>query len=186
MAFYSLPLDQTNLHIHQVEVLCTFSGLEPEPDIYDVDYTQEDLEAGEDPFFKRDYCYLVVGDDDENLSKIVSKFVREDDPGWDLYDVCVQDVISCEISNYNQVHHKIEGDQGRLIQDAFIRLWGEPQKNNIFILDDRLFVPDPTLTIFPAILDFGWEKLIPEELVREFESNEIQGFQIHDNLPKVG
>ena len=175
---YSLPLDQTNLYIHMVEVQVQYSGEEPEPDCYDPDYE----EGEEDPWFIRGYCYVVPDYQDPDLYTYIRSCVEEDNTeGWDITDIQIEDIYTDPVSEYPTNCRCMDKDLDLIWKEEFIRRWGNPEEDNIFVFQDRLYVPDPSFVLFPGVLSYTLEEQpqTDQQLLDLFQEEEVVGLQIH-------
>lgn len=174
---YSLPLDQTALYIHFVEVRVRFEGYDPEPE--DEDEAEEDR----DSWFYREYCYIVPDCEDPNLRETVFDWVPEDDPEWEVDEIEIINTQKDHISDYPTNCTMMDKDKEAIFKEEFVRRWGEPRKPSdaVTIKEDRLYVQDLDHVLFPVGFFLGRDKMSNEELIEHFEDEDIEGLQIHED-----
>jgi len=174
---YSLPLDQTDLHIHFVEIRVCFKGYDPEPE--DEDKAEEDR----DPWFYREYCYIVPDREDPNLRETVFDWVPEDDPEWEVDGIEILNIQKDHISDYPTNCFMMDKEKEAIFKDEFVRRWGETRKpsNAAFIKGDRLYVQDLEHELFRCGSVQRWEEMSNEEIIEHFEDEDIESLKIHED-----
>lgn len=172
---YSLPVDQTNMFVHLVEVQVQHRGLEPEPDLYDVQYDEEDIEE-DNVWFIREYCYLVIDHEDPDLYSTIVNFVNEDNTeGWDIDDITITDVQSDHISEYPSNCNMMDRNIDDVWNEEFIRCWCD----DTFVKNNRLYVDDITHVLFNDILYYGEEDTMTnDDIINEYKTEGYE-LQIH-------
>ena len=154
--YYSLPLDQTSLVIHRVEVEVTFKGVDPD----------EDAEDNDTGYFNRNYEYLVPGFEHMDLWNEIHNYIMEDDSELDYKDMYIEHVTL----------EKPDPDD-ELWQE---RLASETNPEDVFYKDGRLYVTDVTYVLFSDTLSFYIMKDTSDKELLEIAKEEELNLQIHN------